>query len=330
MMKLYKKLCAVLLLMALSLSMCACTLNGKDVYFTTGCNPNTLFIIDDMKCPISEAKVYLLNNKNIYCIVDGVDMWGGNYNTDIMVSSLKSQMLSHLTKVYSMCMYAKENEIALSEDELNRVKTAAANYYGSLSDVEKDYIGASLSDIEEMYQRYALALKVNAQVLGAVDEEISEDESRIMKAYVLYNENRANIEDIEYMINTGKPFDTIASLYNKADSYTQIFGRNEFPPNVDEVVFALNDGEISERIDVESGFYYFQCIDKYIEDLSEANKQAVIDEKKTAIITSLISSLDGKYYSEFNQKAYDELSLTNAEAMTSDSFFVTVQNSVDF
>lgn len=329
-MKLYKRIGAVILMMVISMSLIGCTLNGKDVYFTTGCNPNTLFIIDDMKCPISEAKVYLMNNKNIYCIVDGVDMWDGSYNTDTMVASLKSQMLSHLTKVYSMCMYAKENEIELTEDEINHVKSAAKVYYDSLSQVEKDYTQASLSDIEEMYLRYALALKVNALVLGSVDEEISEDESRIMKAYVLYNENRANIEDIEYMINTGKPFDSIASLYNKEDSYTRIFGRNEYPANVDEVVFALNDGEISQRIDVENGFYYFQCIDKYIQDLSEANKQAVIDEKKTAIINNLISSLDGKYYSQFNQSAFDDLSIENGDSMTSDSFFVTVQNSVDF
>ena len=53
------------------------------------------------------------------------------------------------------------------------MKQAAAEYYDSLTEAERSYSGASQSDIERMYQRYALAVKVYEQLMESVDEEIS-------------------------------------------------------------------------------------------------------------------------------------------------------------
>ena len=59
-----------------------------------------MFKIGDMKCSKKEALVYLLNEKNIYGSVNGVNLWSDDYDTDTMASSIKDLTLEHLTRVY--------------------------------------------------------------------------------------------------------------------------------------------------------------------------------------------------------------------------------------
>ncbi len=58
-----------------------------------------------------------------------------------MEESIKDAVISHLTKVYSLDMYAQTKEIELSEEEKDKVTQAAETYYKSLNRTERNTPG---------------------------------------------------------------------------------------------------------------------------------------------------------------------------------------------
>ena len=171
-----------------------------------------------MACSREEAKVYLANYKNLYGKIYDTDLWSEDYDTKTMEESIKDAVISHLTKVYSLDMYAQTKEIELSEEEKDKVTQAAETYYKSLNRTERKYTGASKKDITKMYEHYALAEKVYKQLMSGVDENVSEDEARIMEANVIYVTDETLAKDIATQLKNGASFDRLASSYSQAES----------------------------------------------------------------------------------------------------------------
>ncbi len=57
-----------------------------------------------------------------------------------------------------------------------------------------------------MYEHYALAEKVYKQLMSGVDENVSEDEARIMEANVIYVTDETLAKDIATQLKNGASF----------------------------------------------------------------------------------------------------------------------------
>ena len=324
-MKLLKKISAIAFTICILISLSGCTINDKTVYFGAPSGHSTIFKIGDMKCSKKEALVYLLNEKNIYGAVDGVNLWSDDYDTATMTGSIKDLTLEHLTRVYVLNLYASEQEIELSEDEKKACAQAAGDYYKSLNSTEKSFTGAKKKDIEKMYLRYALAAKVYEELMDSVDEEVSEDEARVMEAFVLFVSDEATANEIQAMIDYGYTFERLASTYTELDSYQVTFARGEYPTEVDDVVFNLDTDEVSHAIAADGGYYFFQCLDKYNEELSEKNKEVIIENRRKQVLSDIVSELEDRYFSDMNTKLWDSLVFPeDASELVNDSFFKTL------
>ncbi|MBO6129060.1 MAG: peptidyl-prolyl cis-trans isomerase [Pseudobutyrivibrio sp.] len=319
-MKLIKRIGIFVFTICLVLTCSGCSIDGKEVFFGTPSGRSTVFKIGDMKCSKKEALVYLLNEKNIYGSVNGVNLWSEDYDTGTMTTSIKDLTMEHLTRVYALNLYATENEIELSEAEKEACGEAAAEYYKTLNSAELSFTGAKKKDIEKMYLRYALASKVYQELMDSVDEEVSEDEARVMEAFVLFVSDESTAQDIQGMIDYGYTFERLASTYTELDSYQVTFARGEYPTQVDDVVFNLDTDEISNAIEADGGYYFFQCLDKYNEELSDINKSVIIENRRMQVLDDIVYDLEGRYFSDMNTKLWEEIDfpedsseLTNAE-----------------
>lgn len=324
-MKLFKRISAFVFAICTMVTFSGCTINGKTVYFDTSSGYSTVFKIGDMKCSKKEALVYLLNEKNIYGSVNGVNLWSDDYDTETMTGSIKDLTMEHLTKVYVLNLYAAEKEIELSDAEQKACETAADEYYKSLNSAEKKFTGARKKDIKKMYMRYALASKVYRELMDSVDEEVSEDEARVMQAFVLFVKDKSTADTIQGMINYGYTFERLASTYTELDTYQVTFGRGEYPTAVDDVVFNLDTEQVSGAIEADGGYYFFQCLDKYNEELSEANKEVIIEKRRKQVLDDIIADLEDRYFSDMNTKLWSEIVFPDdTSELTSASFFKTL------
>lgn len=324
-MKFYKKVCALVLATAMAASFSGCTFQDKTVYFDTSSGRNTVFKIGDLKCSKKEALVYLLNEKNIYGSVDGVNLWNEDFDTDTMTGSIKDLSMEHLARVYVLNLYAEEQEITLSDSEKTACEKAAKEYYDSLNSTEKKFIGASKKDIQGMYEKYTLAMKVYNELMDSVDEEVSEDEARVMEAFVLFVSDEKQAEEIQGMIDYGYTFERLAATYTELDSYQVTFARKEYCQEIDDVVFNLDTDEVSTAISADGGYYFFQCLDKYNEELSEENKKVIIENRRKQVLEDIITDLEVKYFSDMNSVLWEEISFPeDASELNSSTFFKTL------
>ncbi|MBQ7678074.1 MAG: peptidyl-prolyl cis-trans isomerase [Lachnospiraceae bacterium] len=303
-----------------------CTVNGRQVVFTFGGGAFSIFKMGPLRCPDNEVRVYLANYKNIYGRVGETDLWNGGFDVDRMEESIRMLSAQHLARVYSMNLYATDHDIALDEKELTQVKTAAAAYYNSLSAGERAYMQVSENDIEQLYRRYATAQKVYAGLMDSIDEEISEDEARVMDAYVLFVAGEEAAASVEEAIARGDSFEKLCASYSRKDKGKVSFGRGTYPKAVEEAAFDLDDGEISGRIADEYGYYFVCCINKYNRALSEQNKDDIVGVRKEQAINEIISSQSRDYYSVFNEAHLDAIPFDGSEAITTDSFFSTIES----
>ncbi|MFR8812818.1 MAG: peptidylprolyl isomerase [Lachnospiraceae bacterium] len=326
------KISALLLLLCMSIALlCSgCSIGNRQVYFASKSGRHTVFKIGEMACSREEAKVYLANYKNLYGKIYDTDLWSGDYDTKTMEESIKDAVLSHLTKVYSLNMYAKTKEITLTEEEYSKVSDAAEVYYKSLNRAERKYTGASKKDIEKMYEHYALAEKVYQQLMSGVDENVSEDEARIMEANVIYVTDASLAKDIATQLKNGASFDRLASTYSEADTIHVTFGRNTYDTAVEDVVFQLDNDEISDMIEAKDGYYFFECVNKYNEELSEQNKATIVSQRQENAMEDVTSAIETEYYSDFNQKLWDKITIDQNEKITTNSFFTTLDGKIVF
>lgn len=323
-----KRLLFLLCVISVLFSFTGCTIGDRQVYFTGGTGLTNVFRIGDMKCSKEEAMIYLATYKNLYGMVGETSIWSENFETDTIESSLKSGVIAHLTRVYSLNIYAKENDITLTENEKTLVAKATEEYYSGLEKSERKKLGVSKSEIEKMYLKYALAEKVYFELMNQVDEEVSEDEARIMDAYVLFTSSEEKANKVTTALANGTSFETVLGTYGEGDKTLQSIGRGDYESEVEEVIFQLDDEEVSDCIVTDSGYYFVKCIDKYNEELSETNKSNVISKRKEQVITDMIAEQNVNYYSAINEKLWDKIEID--EDITTENFFTVLENYISY
>ena len=323
------RVCALIASLAACLCLCGCTIGGKKVFFSIT-NPLIVFSIGQADCNIKEAKVYLANYKNIYGTIGESSLWSEGFDTTEIEEGIKHSAIYHLSRVYLLDIYARETGVSLEASEEDKVAKAAEKYFGSLNEKEKKACNVSLRDIRKMYEHYALAGKAYSKVMQSVDEEVSEDEARIMDALILYVKPEKKYLKVKDELSNGADFESLLSAYSDGEKGEVSFGRGEYPPEVEKAAFSLANQEVSKGVKAEDGYYFIKCIHKYNETLSEENKTRIIEERKQRVFQGIVDSQSKKYYSYINLPLVDKIHLDLDPSIKTDSFFSVIEDEMDF
>lgn len=105
-----------------------------------------------------ELHVYLLDLEKQCCRMFGDDALDGNKNASLR-EDLRQKGISEASRVLALKQLAIKDNIMLTSKEEELCRKAGNEFYDSLSDAEKDYIGMKKSHIQNMYMDYALADK---------------------------------------------------------------------------------------------------------------------------------------------------------------------------
>lgn len=316
-----KKKIMACLLACMSLLMCGCQFGERDIVVTSTLNNKQVFRIDKSICELKEAKVYLANYQNIYGTAYSIDLWEHDFGDASLEDYVKDITLAELTSVYSMNLLAEAQEMTLSEDERNKVALAAEEYYDTLSWKEITYMGVSEDDIEEYYAHYALAQKLYNSLTDGVNEEVSDDEARVIEIMQIFVENELDANIVRQKLLNGEDFATVANNYNELSAIQVTVSRDDLPNEVEDVAFRLDDNEVSAMITVENGYYFVKCLNKYNEELTEANKENIVEKRQKEAFDDVYNEFISTRESYLNIKLWDELTLEVNEDITTDSFF---------
>ena len=250
-MKKIRKKIALICLLCFSFLLTGCKIGNKEVIVSNTLNNRQVFRIGNVSCGLKEAKVYLVNYQNIYGTAYGLDLWQHDFGDSSLENYVKNITMQELTQVVCLDQLAKEKEMELSEEENGKTAQAAEEYFASLTEDEIAYMGVSESDIKEYYEHYALAQKVYHSLTKAVNEEVSDDEARVMEIMQIYVTDRKKAEEVTARLTQGEDFATVANNYNELDSIQVNVSRDDLPKEVSDTVFEMENEQVSGRIEVD-------------------------------------------------------------------------------
>lgn len=312
-----------------SLLLSGCQIGGREVVITGGLGSQDVFQIAGDSCKLQEIKVYLANYQNIYGKSYGIDLWEQGFRKKKLKAYIKDIALAEMTRILCMDLLAKEQNIFLTDEEQEQIKEAAKEYYNSLNKAEKDYTEASETDIASMYENYALAQKVYQSLTLGVDDEVSDDEARIMEAMQIYVRSENEAKDVQAKLDAGEDFAAVASNYNQKQEVEITFGRGQMPKEVEEAAFELNNAETSSCIKADDGYYFIQCMNKFNEELTDANKSKIVEAREKAAFDDVYEEFVSGLTSSLNQQVWEGITLVTDGSITTDSFFTVIERAMD-
>lgn len=307
-------LCAMLLLSG-------CQIGNSNIIVSGTMGSRQVFKIGKKSCSVKEAKVYLTNYQNIYGVAYGINLWEHNFGEDSLEDYIRSVTLDELTQVYCMDLLAESQEMTLTEEELGKVQGAAKEYYTSLSGAECTYLEVSEGDIAEYYEHYALAQKIYHFLTDSVNEEVSDDEARVMELQQIFVSSREKADEVSERLRNNEDFAAVANNFNELPAIQVTVSRDDLPKEVEEVAFQLDNDDISDRIETESGYYFIKCLNKYNEELTEANKSNIVEKREKEAFDNAYDALMATLSSSFNDSVWDAIELDISGEISTKSFF---------
>lgn len=310
---------------ALSMALTGCQIGNKDIVVSGTLSSRQVFTLDKSACSLKEAKVYLANYQNIYGTAYTIDLWQHDFGDASLLDYVKDITLEELTRVYTMDLLAQSQEVTLSEDETAKVAEAAKEYYASLSEDETAYMDVAEADIAEYYTHYALAQKLYHSLTNGVNEEVSDDEARVMEIMQIYVTDEDRAHEVEQKLAQGDDFASVANNYNELSAIQVTVSRDDLPDEVEEVAFQLDDNAVSGMIAAGNGYYFIKCLNKYNEELTEANKSNIVEKREKEAFDDVYNEFVASLSSRLNTDLWDEIELTTDGSIQTNSFFAVFE-----
>lgn len=303
-----------------------CSIGGTEfVIDLNNAGRNDVFSINGKDCKKDEARVYLCNYQNIYGSAYGIDLWQYDYSNMTIDGSLedyvKELTVVELSNVMCMNQLAEQMEISLTSEEQKLVSKATDEYYKSLSREELRYMGIDKMELKAIYERYAIAQKVYNTLTRGVNEEVSDDEARVIRIQQIYVKSEETARVVQQKLRNGSGFDVVANSYNEAGTIERNVSRGEYDSVVENAAFNLDDGEESSMIVADNGYYFIKCLNKYVEDLTEANKMNIIEKRKKEQFDDVFYEFIDNSTFELNEKVWDSVKVDTSGVITTNSFF---------
>lgn len=318
-MKNIRGLLAVCLLFCMLLT--GCQIGDTSIVVIKPLSSRYVFQIGEVSCSVKEAKVYLANYQNIYGEAYTLDLWEHDFGDESLEEYIKTITLNKLVTVACMTQLAEQQGMALTEEDEANILEAAAVYYDSLTLADKDYLGASEVEIAEYYRHYVLAQKVYYYLTSEINGEVSDDEARVMEVMQIYVTDAADAATVRAKLSNGEDFASVANVYNELPSIQANICRDDLPEEAEKVAFRLDDNEVSEVIAVENGYYFIKCLDKYNEELTEANKVTIVEKREKEAFDDVYNEFVASLTSYINEDVWDELKVDSTSGVQTDSFF---------
>ena len=296
------------MLLASATLLTGCSIGGKEIVLDINTtNSHTVFSVDNMKCDKKEALIYLANYKNLYGTMYDVNLLETDDASNVE-KYIRDVTVDELTRIYCMVSIAKQKKITLTDKEKSSVSKAAKEYYDSLNEAEKKFTKADLSDIESAYEHYAIAQKLYNSLSKGVDTEVSDEDARVIHIQKIFVKSKESADAVSQ------------KLSSKED-----FAKGTLPQEVEAVAFELGDGETSDMISTDDGYYFIKCISKLDREKTEQNKVTILQKRQQEQFNDDYEHFVKKAGFSLNDDLWDSISIKDEKDVKTSSFF-TVYN----
>lgn len=251
-----------------------------------------------------------------------------------MIKTTKKDVLDKMKTQYLCKKHAEEYEVELTNEETAEIKKAAKAFMKDNSDEAIETMGATKEYVEDMLTYETYEKKVSDAVKEKAEVEITDDEANQSSfSYVLCDtapttdETGAQVEKTEEEIAEAKTtaeaiaaaedFDA-AATENSLELYSASFTTADdddaaaestgLDASVIAAARALEEGQVSEVIEVEdSGYYVVRTDKKFDEEATEAKRESLDEEKRQEAYDDMLKEWKASIGWVVNKKAWKKV-----------------------
>ena len=335
-----KRMAVLCLLFMMSVSTLTGCGGDTKLVFTTGLSGNQIFKIGSSVCTMPEMMIYLTTFYNQYAAAYGEEMWNYDFGGVSLEEHVKDVAISKMAQIKIMNRMAEERDIRLTEDEEYRVLTAAECYYGALSEELKKQENITKDVVETVYREYLLANKVYEYITEAADMEISDDEARTVTVQEIYlktwkvkDGEKVSMSETEKQqvlsqgrkileqLKNGDDFATVAAQVSDDKQVVKNYAREDVEAAFEEVLFSMDEGELSEVIETSEGCCIVKCISTMDYQATQENKLVLAEKRKKEAFSEAYTEIAQNTHSQFRDKQWEKLHLKEEIHRTEANFF---------
>lgn len=310
------------------------------IVFTTGLSGNQIFKIGSSVCTRPEIMIYLTTFYNEYTKAYGEEMWHYDLGGVSLEDHVKEVVLSKMAEIKIMNLMAEEREIALNAEEEQKAQTAAKAYYGKLTETLKKEENITQETAKKVYLEYALANKVFSTITESADMEISDDEARTVTVQEIYFKNwkmkngektalseKETMEVVENAravlnrVKAGEDFEALAMSHSEDKQIVKSYARGDVDKSFEEVLFSMDEGEVSNVIETEDGYYIVKCISTMDYEATQENKLVLVKQRQRKTFSDAYTEIAVNTHSQFRDRYWEKLTLNEKVHSTEANFF---------
>ena len=271
-----------------------------------------------------QAMIILINERNRYQNLYGEEIWSARFGAtdssfeEYMVQNVKS----YLEQIKTITLLAEERGITVSSQERDTIRTLSEQYYSSLSEADRELIGCSMEDVQTLYTDYFLAGKTAAALTASTDSELSDSEVKIIQVEQIVTGSLKKAKALLKMIKIdGDDFTTMAARYSESDEIERTLSRGASESVYDRTAFSLDEGQISNIVEMDGLYYIIKCTNGYDEAATLERK----DKLQKAILDQAFMSVYEPYSKEhtvrFSESFWNRIDFSEGSGSTVTNFF---------
>lgn len=277
--------------------------------------------------PDAQAMLIITTEANRYRTVYTDQIWQVQVGEEESFQLyLLEQIRTFLKEVKTMNLLADERGIQLTGQEKEQLRQLSSEFYQSLTEADRECIGASEEDVYAMYEAYHRANRLVDEVTKNVDLEISDSEARVMKIQELCLETEEGAQEaFQQLSEEGTNFSSVARAIREEGYKEQSVGRGERSAAYEAAVFSLEDGQLSQPFADGDSWYLVKCVDSYDEDATLERKERLALQRKNQAFRRIYDTFAGEHPVEIQGSIWENVDLTEMGQSTTVDFFERYQ-----
>ena len=235
---------------------------------------------------------------------------------------LLEEIQKFLKELKVMNLLADERQISLSAREKEQLNVLADSYYESMSEADRAYTGATRDDVYTMYEAYHRANRLVDALTQDVNLEVSDSEARVITVQEMTFSQESEAQTFHSRVTgEGVDFSAAAKEVSTDGATEKSVGRGERSKAYEDVVFVLENGQISEVFQDGEFWYVVKCVNDYDETATLERKQKMALERKNQAFRQIYDSFAQDHQIESGGSFWEKLSLKDGNESETDDFF---------
>ncbi len=101
-----------------------------------------------------------------------------------------------------------------------------------------------------------------------------------MELMQIYVSDSKKADEVAARLAAGEDFASVANNYNEAGDLRSQHRGMIFQLKCPATAFQMDNDQMSGKIEAENGFYFIKCLNKYNQELTEANKTNIVEKRE--------------------------------------------------